>query len=152
MMDEREWRRERLGLAPDSAKAMEREGVGRVGLANLCFSDQDWLESVFGGGISTSTADYTTRQIKANKQIIIRLFSMLCRNCRRFMEGKKKIDEPRNQDVGPPRWNQETKIMYLSLSNHGTITTRWFMRLFDIDIYYYHVQLDLNLSQWDSHE
>lgn len=39
--DEREWRRERLGLAPDSAKAMEREGVGRVVLANLCFSDQD---------------------------------------------------------------------------------------------------------------
>lgn len=30
-----------LGLAPDSAKAMEREGVGRVILANLCFSDQD---------------------------------------------------------------------------------------------------------------
>jgi hypothetical protein len=42
--------------------------------------------------------------------------------------------------------------MYLSLSNHGTITTRLFMRLFDIDIDYYHVQLDLNLSQWDSHE
>lgn len=27
MMDEGEWRRQRLELAPDSAKAMEREGV-----------------------------------------------------------------------------------------------------------------------------
>lgn len=49
---------------------MEREGVGRVGLANLCFSDKDQLESVFGGGISTSTADYTRRQIKTNNQIV----------------------------------------------------------------------------------
>lgn len=61
MMDEREWRRERLGLAPDSAKAMEREewleGVGRVVLANLCFSDQDRLADSSVAVFKHSTAD-----------------------------------------------------------------------------------------------
>lgn len=96
----------RLGLAPDSAKAMEREawleGVGRVdNISNLCFSDEDRLES----SVADSTLNQLiARKIKANTRIIMGLFSMLCRSiCTRFMEGKKKIDESRNQDVGPPR-------------------------------------------------